>query len=153
MYRIKTDCFLLEFTPVVHENDLSEPVNTSLMVKVFSFDYSANSLMDIDVRDLGKFAVDLNDLYENLKGTAKLNEPYGKSQVIFTAVTYGHIRISGCIDNGNAHGFTQKLYFENEIDQTYLKEFSKKLFADYSKYSEFQLKAGATSDKITAEVK
>ena len=42
---------------------------------------------------------------------------------------------SGFIDNGNRFGFTQKLQFQNEIDQTRLKEFAKRLCADFGSFA------------------
>ena len=135
MYKIETEQFMLDLTPVVHKEDLEYPVNTSLMVKVFSYDFSAYSLIDADVRDIGKFAIDLNNLYDSLEGAAKLIAPYGDSRIDFTVTTGGHIKISGCIDNENRFGYTQKLFFENEIDQTYLRDFSKALYSDYKKYA------------------
>ncbi len=136
MYTLDADRFKLSLTPKVHEKDLLEPVNTSLKVNVFSYGFSADSSMDINARDLGKFAVQLNELYKSLNGSAELNAPYGDSYLVFTAAIGGHIRISGCIHNENAYGCTQKLCFENEIDQTYLRDFAKALSADYRKYAE-----------------
>ncbi len=136
MYRIEADNFKLDLAPMVHEEDLSCPVNTSLRVEVFSYSFSADSLIDIDVHDLGRFAIQLNDLYKNLKGIAKLEAPYGDSQILLSASAGGHIRISGCIDNEDAYGYRQKLFFENEIDQTYIKDFAKALFAAFRGYAE-----------------
>ena len=135
MYRIDAERFILQITPFVHEEDFSCQNNTNLMIRLSSYDFSADSTMDIGVCDLGEFAFRLNRLYETLRGTAKLAVPYDEQCYIeFTAGMGGHIRINGCINNENANGYTQKLYFENEIDQSYLKDFSKLLFADYGKY-------------------
>ena len=40
------------------------------------------------------------------------------------------------IYNGKAYGYEQELTFENEIDQTHLKSFAKRLFTDHEKYME-----------------
>lgn len=137
MYRLEAENFLLEFIPVIYENDLLFPVNTSLNIKVFSCGFSAESVLDIDVRRLADFALSLNKLYETLKGSARLEEAYGvHSYIEFIACSRGHIKVKGNIHNGNAYGYEHELTFENEIDQTYLKSFVKALFADYKKYAE-----------------
>ena len=137
MYRLESENFLLEFNPTVYENDLSFAVNTSLGIKVFSYGFSADSVMDIDVRGLAGFSISLNRLYETLKGSARLEDPYGvHSYIEFIACSGGHIKVKGSIHNGNAYGYEQELAFENELDQTYLKSFVKALFDDYKKYVE-----------------
>lgn len=137
MYRLETENFLLELKPKVQQNDFPYPVNTSLNVKVSSYGFSAEAVMDIDVRGLADFAVHLNELYETLKGSARLEEPYGAHCYIeFMACTGGHIRVKGDIHNGMAYGYEQELSFENKIDQTYLRSFAKSLFSAYRKYAE-----------------
>lgn len=136
MYRLELENFCLEFNPTIHENDLPFPVNTSLNIKVFSYGFSADSVMDIDVRGLAEFAVSLNRLYETLKGSARLEEPYGVHNYIeFTALRQGHINIKGKIHNRKAYGYEQELTFENELDQTYLKSFVRDLLAAFGKYA------------------
>ena len=73
MYRIDAERFILQITPFVHEEDFSCPINTNLMIRVSSYDFSADSTMDIGVCDLGEFALRLNRLYETLCGTARLS--------------------------------------------------------------------------------
>lgn len=93
--------------------------------------------MDIDDIALSDFAVNLNELYETLSGSVRLEEPYGMHCFLeFTAVTGGHIRIKGYIHNKMGVGYGHELTFENEVDQTYLGCFAKTLFADYGKYAE-----------------
>ena len=41
----------------------------------------------------------------------------------------------GRLNNKSAFGYTQEITFENEIDQTYLREFVNQLFADFGKYA------------------
>ncbi len=137
MYRLETENFLLELEPKVYQDDLMFPVNTGLNVKVSSYGFSGESVMDIDIRKLADFAVQIHELYETLKGSVKLEEPYGfHCYVEFMASRGGHIRITGYIHNGNAYGYEQELTFENEIDQTYLKSFAKELYTDYPKCAE-----------------
>lgn len=72
MYKIETDEFMLRLKPIVHREDLREVVNTSLMIDVSSYDFSAKTLLDIDVRDLAEFAMQLSGLYERLSGSVRL---------------------------------------------------------------------------------
>ena len=137
MYRLKTEHFFLEFNPELHQDDFSYAVNTSLSIKVISYGFSAESIMDIDVRKLANFTVQLNELYETLEGSARLEEPYGGHGYIeFMACGRGHIGVKGNIHNGNAYGYEQELSFENEIEQTCLKSFAKGLYANYKRYAE-----------------
>ena len=136
MYKIEADEFMLRLTPIVHKEDLREIVNTSLMIDVSSYDFSAKTMLDIDVRDLAEFAAGLHALYEKLHGSVRLTVPYvDECYIEFSADKLGHIRVSGFIDNGNRFGFTQKLQFQNEIDQTRLKEFAKRLCADFGSFA------------------
>ena len=137
MYKIETDKFQLEFLPEIHEQDFTYPVNVYLGVKVSSYGYSADSFMDVGVQGIADFASRLKNLYESLSGKAELEEPYSVHNYIeFSAKTGGHIRITGRLNNKNAFGYTQEISFENEIDQTYLKEFVNQLLADFGKYAE-----------------
>jgi len=89
--------------------------------------------MDVDDLRLADFAVQLNKLYETLNGSASLEEPGSALGFIsFAATTGGHIKVWGYIH----YKHTQELTFENEFDQTYLKNFAEALFADYGKYAE-----------------
>ena len=83
MYRLELENFCVEFNPTIHENDLPFPVNTSLNIKVFSYGFSADAVMDIDVRGLADFAISLNRLYETLKGSAILETPYGVHRDVY----------------------------------------------------------------------
>jgi len=131
-YKIEADEFLMSLKPIVHKEDLREVVNTSLMIVVSSYDFAAKTMLDIDVRDLVEFSARLNELYERLNGSARLTVPYADECYIeFSADKVGHIRVSGLLNNGNRFGFTQKLQFQNEIDQTVLKKFAKDLYVDF----------------------
>lgn len=136
MYRIEADTFMLELFSEIHEQDFIYPVNVTLGVKVSSYGYSADTFMDVGVQEIAEFALQLKTLYETLTGEARLEEPYGVHNYIkFIAETGGHIRVMGLLNN-NAFGCTQEITFENEIDQTYLREFVNRLLADFSKYTE-----------------
>lgn len=133
MYRLEAENFLLEFDPMVYETDLSFPLNMSLHLKVVSYGFSVDSMMDIDVYGLAGFAASLNRLYETLGGYARLEEPYGDSYLEFTVCGRGHIHVKGSIYH-HVNDCEHELTFENEFDQTYLKCFAKSLFDDYKKY-------------------
>ena len=125
MYKLETENFSLELLPGICQDNFLYPKANRLQVKVSSLGFSADSIMDIDDIALSDFAVNLNELYETLSGSARLEEPYG-----------GHIRIKGRIHNKKGIGYGHELTFENEVDQTYLRGFAKTLFADYGKYAE-----------------
>ena len=42
----------------------------------------------------------------------------------------------GQLNNKSAFGYTQEINFENEIDQTYLRDFINRLLADFGRYVE-----------------
>lgn len=137
MYRIETETFILELFPEIYEHDFEYPVNVYLGVKVSSYGYSADTFMDVGVQGIAGFAAQLKSLYESLEGEARLEEPYSVHNYIeFYAKKGGHIRVRGRLNNKDAFGYTQEIYFENEFDQTYLREFIHRLFADFSKYDE-----------------
>ena len=137
MYKLETENFSLELLPGIHQDNFPYPRANSLQVKVSSLGFSADSIMDIDAIALSDFAVNLNELYETLSGSVRLEEPYGMHCFLeFTAVAGGHIRIKGYIHNKMGIGYGHELIFENEVDQTYLRGFAKTLFADYGKCTE-----------------
>ncbi len=137
MYRIEADTFILEFFPKIHEQDFAYPVNVYLGVKVSSYGYSADTYMDVGVQGIAEFSLQLKDLYETLSGEARLEEPFSVHNYLeFVAETGGHIRVMGRLNNKSAFGYTQEIYFENEIDQTYLRDFVNRLLADFGRYAE-----------------
>lgn len=122
MCRIKTERFSLEFAPTLYEKDIACPVNLSLGIKVTSYGFSADSIIDIGISELSSFALQLKNIYENLSGIATLKEPYGSSFVELSAISGGHINVKGQIRE-DSFAKAQELKFENEIDQTQLKQF------------------------------
>lgn len=136
MYKIKSEDFSLELTPIVQQVDFSYPVANSLRVQVLSQGFSVDSIIDIDEISLADFAIKLHNMYKTLKGTARLEEPYSLHCFIeFTAKNRGYIGVKGYIHNKLRMGCEQEIRFENEFDQTYLKDFADSLFADYAKYT------------------
>ena len=62
-------------------------------------------------------------VYDSLRGSAVLKESYGRNHIIFEALPNGHILVKGIINNYCKNGHEQELKFENEFDQSYLKDF------------------------------
>lgn len=136
MYTLKSENFYLSLNPQVWPEDFPFPVNTAMDIKVISYNFSARAVIDTDAKRLAAFALRLNELYENLQGSARLEETYGlHSYIEFTAGARGHITVKGDIYSTAAYQYSQRLCFENEIDQSYLKDFSDALLADFEKYA------------------
>ena len=136
MYTLETENFYLSLNPKTCPEDFPFPVNTAMDIKVISYNFSARAVIDTDAKRLAAFALRLNELYENLKGSARLEETYGLHSFIeFEAVGRGHITVKGDIYTTAAYQYSQRLCFENEIDQSYLKDFAAALLADFGKYA------------------
>lgn len=127
-YSINSSGFDLCFHLKVFESDIQYSSNTILTISVNSDGFCANTDMDIDIKEFVAFVDDLSSLYKTLHGAATIQEPYGEQQfVTFSADRSGHIHISGELSSNGRNGFSQKLTFENRIDQSYLPEFINKL--------------------------
>ncbi len=112
----------------VFESDVQYSSNTIMNVNVNSMGFCAVANMDIDIKQLAKFADDFNVIYSTLNGSAEISEPYGEHQFIkFYGDGYGHINIKGHLSSCGMYGFVQELDFENNIDQTCLSEFATRL--------------------------
>lgn len=134
-YQLKSENFLLTINPKVFEEDIYLPSNTILEVTIQSDGFSAHTTMDIDIKEFSKFALDLTHLYETLSGEARIEEPYGLHMyMLFVGNGNGHIAIKGYLHKETRIGNEQNLEFENDIDQTYLKNFCYALLNDYKKY-------------------
>lgn len=134
-YQLNAENFLLAINPKVFEEDIQLSSNTILEVTIQSDGFSANTTMDIDIKEFAKFALNLTHIYETLSGEARIEEPYGLHMYMsFIGNGRGHIAIKGYLHKGNGTGNEQSLEFENDIDQTYLKNFCYALLCDYKKY-------------------
>ena len=128
------DDLSISFEVEVFEGDIALPTNTILYISVESCGFAGNASLDIDIKEFSKFCTDLSKLYETLSGDAMIQEPFGYGQYIkFTATGLGHILISGMIRGVSE--FRHELKFENVIDQTFLRKFSRELTEGYSSYS------------------
>ncbi len=104
-----------------------------MYIHVESCGFAGDASMDIDIKQFAEFCVDLSKLYDTLKGSARIQEPFGYRQFIeFTTDKLGHIYISGMIRSESE--FVHALQFENSVDQTALKDFSKELTDAYAHY-------------------
>ena len=135
MYKIGTDKFILDLSPEIYKQDQSYSVNANLGVKVFSYGFSAETSMEVGVKEIAEFSDEIMYLYNTLTGVARLEEPYGFHNYIeFIAQKSGHIKVKGRLNNACAYGYEQEINFENEIDQTCIRNFSNQLFSNFSKY-------------------
>jgi len=113
---LRTDSFYISLNLRVFESDIQYPSNTIMDVEVVSDGFSGKASMDIDVKEFGEFATKLYDIYERLRGKARIAESYGEqSYVSFEGDGRGHINVKGVLCNNG-----QSLKFENEFDQTYM---------------------------------
>ena len=124
---LESEQFTLSLDFQVFESDIAYPSNTTLSVGVFSSGFSASTTMDIDVKDVCDFCNELENIYNTLKGSTRIQEVYGKQYILFSGDGLGHIMVSGLLNSQGANGFWQELKFENRIDQTYIPRFLKDL--------------------------
>jgi hypothetical protein len=74
----------------------------------------------LDVSDLQCFYAELKALYETLEGSAKISPLEGQFTLLVAGTGRGHIGVSGTAWSRATH--ENKLQFELELDQTFLKE-------------------------------
>lgn len=122
-YNLTAGSFSLELWLTAFEGDISIPENAVLNTKIDSDNFAAAATMDIDIKAFRVFAGDLLKVYDSLRGSAVLKEAYGRNHIIFEALPNGHICVKGIINNYCRNGHEQELKFENEFDQSYLKDF------------------------------
>ena len=120
---LESESFSLSLDFEVFESDISYPSNTILTVSVSSAGFSASTTMDIDIKRLPFFCNELKNVYDSLNGKARLQEAFGDQYIEFCGDGKGHIGIAGQLESNGSDGFSQKLQFENRIDQTFLPAF------------------------------
>ena len=119
-YILKAGDFVLEMELAVFEEDMDVPINSMLHIKIHSDHFSAATTMDMDIRTFRVFAEALSNVYTSLEG-------YGNSFMIFKAMANGHIHVNGVVYSHCISGHEQELRFENEFDQSYLREFVREI--------------------------
>lgn len=122
-------CLKLGLVPFCDEPD--NPCNSYLEIAVSSDGFSGTAAPEFDRRAFALFTKELLALYETLCGAVRLEPFDGGSFLELWADRTGHIHIRGKLCGGRGSGYTQGLLFENEFDQTLLRPFAQKLFADW----------------------
>ena len=125
-YTLDAEKFSLTLSPKIYYSDIEYPENTILHIQLYSNGFSAKTTMDIDIKEFKIFVSEINDIYNTLKGSTAITEPYGSQTISFSADRTGHINVSGnltSMTDGNCHS----LEFENSFDQTYLRDFVQSL--------------------------
>ena len=117
----------------VYKDSLDFSNNTLLNTQAKSGKFSGFAEMEIDIRMLGVFSINLKNMYESLLGEALLKETYGGSYIRMKSTGKGHFELSCYLHQAYPH---HKLEVETQIDQTMLKAFSKQLYKDFSKYAD-----------------
>lgn len=131
---LRTEKVELTLEMQIFESDLAYPTNTRMDVTVSSSGFSGTARMDIDAKQLGRFAQDMVTLYRTLDGEAKIQEPYGYQMFLrFSGNGRRQIFAEGFLKS-DYEGNTQELKFETCFDQTYLGAFSQELVDSYGKY-------------------
>lgn len=105
------------------------PYNTVIFINVYSHDFSGKSEWAISFKEFQRFAYELNKLYTNLKGKLQLADNEYGSQLNIKCDNTGKFNFTGKLVN---YAF-QKLEFNFTIDQTFLKDFIRRIFNDYGK--------------------
>ena len=131
-YELKTEDFYLNIEADFSKNNCIEDDREDILLQVKSSAFSAYIYSFICKSDFISFVFNLNQLYESLEGSVKLEERYEGNFIEFTALATGYIKVRGEL---HTLDFKHKLEFENQFDQTYLREFAKKLYQDYKKGS------------------
>lgn len=127
--------FKLELYPKVFMEDIEYPNNTAMAVAVQNDGFAGSATMDIGVKDLTKFATDLCQIYNDLSGEARIEEPYGLPMYLyFKGDGKGHIAVKGRLHNIRMTGNENTLVFEHNIDQTVLKPFCFSLLSACKEY-------------------
>lgn len=94
-----------------------------LHINVKSDNFSAKAELDIFVNDFEKFICSLKEMYKTLEGEAIIKELYGVNQFIkVKSLGYGHFSVNGALASNGFNNHSQFLAFENDFDQTSLKD-------------------------------
>ena len=93
------------------------------------------SIANDDFLEWAEFSENLCQLYENLSGSARIEEPYGVHMyLLFQGDGKGHIDVRGELYQTDSLGIEQELRFASRFDQTYLKCFCYDLKRSYERY-------------------
>ena len=132
-HTLETDGFKLELQAKFFEEDRQYPVNVTLQISVVSGRFVGAACWDLDFRKLKEFSGQLMRLYQELRGEARLREAYQEDEFLaFAGDGKGHISVFGRLSSHFEDGFSQSLWFENQIDQTELDRFVRDLLREYA---------------------
>ena len=98
-FMLESKQFSLSLDFQVFESDIEYPSNTILSVCVSSSGFSAATTMDIDIKAVRDFCNELENIYNTLKGSTKIQEAYGK-QYYRNSFYYGQKRLYGTYGRG-----------------------------------------------------
>lgn len=120
----------------IYDKDVySEAENTLLTIQIVSSGFSAVSTFDLSIVSVAHFAKDLLELYEKLSGSAEIYDlSFGTPFVKFSIGQRGYIHVQGKFIDGSMLNHKQELIFENDFDQTYLRDYAYALFEEYKIY-------------------
>lgn len=134
-YHLTGESFCLTLELKVFESDIRYPSNTLMTVTVESCGFGGTSVFDIDVKEFGRFAGELEQLYQILRGKTEIREPFGYRQFLsFEGNGLGHICIKGDM-RSDPQAMSHRFTFENMVDQTFLRDFAAELRADFERYA------------------
>ena len=134
-YCLMGESFCLTLELQVFGSDIRCPSNTLMTVTVESNGFRGNCVFDIDVKQLGHFAQELEQIYQTLSGKTEIREPFGYRQFLsFEGNGWGHICIKGEMKS-DLHAMSHRLMFENTVDQTCLRDFAAELKTDFEGYT------------------
>lgn len=134
-YHLTGESFLLTLELKVFESDVRCPSNTLMTVTVESSGFRGTCVFDIDVKEFGRFARELERIYQTLRGKTEIREPFGYRQFLsFEGNGRGQISIEGDM-RSDLHAMSHRLMFENTVDQTCLRDFAAELKTDFEGYT------------------
>ena len=127
---LNTEKFKLEL--VIEYYKEAEYEDCVLNLKVESEGFAASTSFEVYRKSFFYFVKNLKNMYDSLDGNAKIEDAYeGRGYIEFASDSTGHINIKGLLISP-LHN--QELKFENEFDQTYLRDFVSDLCSTYQEY-------------------
>ncbi len=98
--------------------DIGNPYNSSAIINVVSYSFSGKSKFEFDIKSFLNFINDLESIYDNLTGTAYLQDISYGSYIKFEMEGLGSLNVKGTLFDDAKEQYL-KFYFQT--DQTALK--------------------------------
>lgn len=127
-FEINSESFYLSLDFTFFAEDVSLPINTAVSIKIESDGFIASTVIDTDIDALRAFSEALSSMRGALNGFAVLSEPYSNNYIEFLSAKGGHLTVKGRLEN-TGNRYHQELYFENEVNQSYIIDFVHELQA------------------------